>query len=78
MERSSPEPSPGVGPGSRILGVFSVREGIHKILDSYPGLTTEVLTFLGDRIGESLSGETAALAIGADDDGTPAAGDELA
>jgi Cu/Ag efflux pump CusA len=29
-----------------------------------PGLTIEVLTFLGDRIGESLSSETAALAVG--------------
>ena len=42
----------------------AIQEDIHKVLDSYPGLTTEVLTFLGDRIGESLSGETAALAIG--------------
>lgn len=41
-----------------------VEASIHEILDSYPGLTTEVLTFLGDRIGESLSGETASLAIG--------------
>jgi len=41
-----------------------IQDQIHKILDSYPGLTTEVLTFLGDRIGESLSGETASLAIG--------------
>ena len=41
-----------------------VSDAIHKVLDSYPGLTTEVLTFLGDRIGESLSGETAALAVG--------------
>ena len=41
-----------------------IQDAIHKVLDSYPGLTTEVLTFLGDRIGESLSGETAALAVG--------------
>jgi CzcA family heavy metal efflux pump len=41
-----------------------IQDQIHKVLDSYPGLTTEVLTFLGDRIGESLSGETAALAVG--------------
>ena len=41
-----------------------IQEGIHKVLDSYPGLETEVLTFLGDRIGESLSGETASLAVG--------------
>jgi Cu/Ag efflux pump CusA len=41
-----------------------IQEAIHEALDSYPGLETEVLTFLGDRIGESLTGETAALAIG--------------
>ena len=41
-----------------------IQDRIHKVLDSYPGLQTEVLTFLGDRIGESLSGETAALAVG--------------
>jgi CzcA family heavy metal efflux pump len=41
-----------------------IQKGIHKVLDSYPGLTTEVLTFLGDRIGESLSGESAALSVG--------------
>lgn len=41
-----------------------IQEAIHKVLDSYPGLETEVLTFLGDRIGESLSGETASLAVG--------------
>jgi CzcA family heavy metal efflux pump len=41
-----------------------IQQEIHKVLDSYPGLTTEVLTFLGDRIGESLSGETAALSVG--------------
>ena len=42
----------------------AVQERIHKVLDAYPGLQTEVLTFLGDRIGESLSGETAALSVG--------------
>ncbi|QJU59086.1 efflux RND transporter permease subunit [Sphingomonas sp. AP4-R1] len=41
-----------------------VQDRIHAVLDGYPGLVTEVLTFLGDRIGESLSGETASLAIG--------------
>jgi CzcA family heavy metal efflux pump len=41
-----------------------IQAAIHEVLDSYPGLETEVLTFLGDRIGESLSGETASLAIG--------------
>lgn len=37
---------------------------IRAVLARYPGLQSEVLTFLGDRISESLSGETAALAIG--------------
>ena len=41
-----------------------VQKAIHAVLDAYPGLNTEVLTFLGDRIGESLSGESASLAIG--------------
>lgn len=38
---------------------------IRQVLDAYPGLQTEALTFLGDRIGESLSGETAAIVISA-------------
>ncbi len=37
---------------------------IRAVLARYPGTQSEVLTFLGDRISESLSGETAALAIG--------------
>lgn len=43
----------------------AIQARIHTILDGYPGLQTEVLTFLGDRIGESLSGETAALSVAA-------------
>lgn len=38
--------------------------GIRRVLASYPAVQSEVLTFLGDRIGESLSGEAAMLAIG--------------
>jgi CzcA family heavy metal efflux pump len=41
-----------------------IQARIHNVLDGYPGLETEVLTFLGDRIGESLTGETASLAVG--------------
>lgn len=41
-----------------------IQDQIRTVLGHYPGLTTEVLTFLGDRIGESLTGETASLAIG--------------
>jgi len=40
-----------------------VEASIQDVLSSYPGLETEVLTFLGDRIGESLSGETASLVV---------------
>ena len=36
---------------------------IRGAMKSYPGMSTEALTFLGDRIGESLSGETAAVVI---------------
>ena len=58
-----------------------IQDAIHKVLDSYPGLQTEVLTFLGDRIGESLSGETASLAVGiygADLDTLDKTGDQIA
>ncbi|MDI7776526.1 efflux RND transporter permease subunit [Asticcacaulis sp. EMRT-3] len=49
----------------------AIEAKIHEVLDHYPGLQTDVVTFLGDRIGESLTGETANLAInvyGADAD----------
>jgi Cu/Ag efflux pump CusA len=36
---------------------------LRDILDKYPGIQSEVVTFLGDRIGESLNGETAQVAI---------------
>ncbi len=36
---------------------------LRKILADYPGLQSEVVTFLGDRISESLSGETAQVAV---------------
>lgn len=41
----------------RILGE------IRRVLDGYTGYQSEVLTFLGDRISESLSGETSAVSI---------------
>src|SRR5439155_6526611 len=40
-----------------------VQEEIRATLESFPGLQSEVLTFLGDRIGETLAGETAQGAI---------------
>src|SRR5579863_7470338 len=39
------------------------QEALRKILADYPGLQSEVVTFLGDRISESLSGETAQVAV---------------
>ena len=41
----------------------AIEKKIHDVLDGYPGLETEVVTFLGDRIGETLTGETAPLAV---------------
>lgn len=36
---------------------------IRDVLTGFPGLQTEVLTFLGDRIGETLTGETAPVVL---------------
>ncbi|MDB6091731.1 MAG: efflux transporter permease subunit [Gammaproteobacteria bacterium] len=36
---------------------------IRQVIQRYPNLRSEVLTFLGDRLSESLSGETALVAI---------------
>jgi CzcA family heavy metal efflux pump len=41
----------------------AAQEALRAILEKYPGLQSEVVTFLGDRISESLSGETAQVAI---------------
>jgi len=41
----------------------AAQEQLRGILDSYPGIQSEVVTFLGDRISESLSGETAQVAV---------------
>jgi CzcA family heavy metal efflux pump len=39
------------------------QEGIRAVVERYPNLQSQVLTFLGDRLSESLSGETADVAI---------------
>jgi len=39
------------------------QEELRKILEGYPGVQSEVVTFLGDRISESLSGVNAQVAI---------------
>jgi len=41
----------------------AAQEELRAILEHYPGIESEVVTFLGDRISESLSGETAQVAI---------------
>jgi Cu/Ag efflux pump CusA len=41
----------------------SAQEELRGILAHYPGIESDVVTFLGDRISESLSGETAQVAI---------------
>jgi len=44
-------------------GEDEAQDNIRRVLDSYPAIQTEITTFLGDRIGESLSGETSAVTI---------------
>ncbi len=39
------------------------QQEIRELLSHYPGITFEVLTFLGDRISESISGETSSVVI---------------
>jgi CzcA family heavy metal efflux pump len=40
-----------------------VQAAIRDTLKKFPGVETEVLTFLGDRIGETISGETAQVVV---------------
>jgi len=40
-----------------------VQAAIRDTLAKFPGVQTEVLTFLGDRIGETISGETAQVVV---------------
>ncbi len=40
-----------------------VQNDIREIISQYPGIQSEVLTFLGDRIGETISGETAQIVL---------------
>ena len=41
----------------------AAQDALRELMRHYPGTQSEVVTFLGDRISESLSGETAAVAI---------------
>ncbi len=36
---------------------------LHEVLSRFPGLQTEIVTFLGDRINDSITGESAAVAV---------------
>jgi CzcA family heavy metal efflux pump len=40
-----------------------VQKQIRQTMERYPGITSEVLTFLGDRISETITGETAAVVV---------------
>ena len=40
-----------------------VQDEIRTVLAAYPGLETEVVTFLDDRLGETIAGETAAVVV---------------
>jgi CzcA family heavy metal efflux pump len=51
-----------VRPGATV-DQTEAEEAIRDIVSRYPGIQTEVMTFLGDRIGESLTGETADISI---------------
>ncbi|MBI4582185.1 MAG: efflux RND transporter permease subunit [Planctomycetes bacterium] len=58
-----------------------VQVQIRRLLETYPGLSTEVLTFLGDRISETITGETANVVVnlyGNDLDALDAKADEIA
>lgn len=41
------------------------QEYLRKTLEEFPGVQSEVMTFLGDRISESISGETAMVVVNA-------------
>jgi CzcA family heavy metal efflux pump len=58
-----------------------IQDEIRDALKKYPGMQSEVLTFLGDRIGETISGETAAVVVnifGDDLDALDAKANEIA
>jgi Cu/Ag efflux pump CusA len=41
----------------------ATQKALRDLLEETPGVQSEVLTFLGDRIGETISGETAAVVV---------------
>jgi CzcA family heavy metal efflux pump len=58
----------------------AAQEELRSILEKYPSVQSEVVTFLGDRISESLNGETAQVAVklfGDDLDALETTGDKV-
>ncbi|MFN7971989.1 MAG: efflux RND transporter permease subunit [Acidobacteriota bacterium] len=53
------ELKPGLAPAEEV----QTEEEIREILGRFPGITFEVLTFLGDRIGETITGEVAEVVV---------------
>ncbi len=53
------ELQPNTSPANEI----ATQAALRSLLADFPGIQSEVLTFLGDRIGETLSGETAAVVV---------------
>ncbi len=41
----------------------AVQDSLRETLAKYPGVSSEVMSFLGDRIGETISGETAQVVV---------------
>ncbi len=50
-------------PGGSGADQARIQNQIRELLEGYPGITSEVLTFLGDRISETITGETAAVVV---------------
>lgn len=50
-------------PGLVAQQEIAIQDAMHELLDGFPGFQSEVLTFLGDRISESISGESAAVSV---------------
>ncbi len=67
-------------PGLTAKEEVQIQESMHQVLAGFPGFESEVLTFLGDRISESISGETAAVTVnvfGADLDQLDATAEQI-
>ena len=50
-------------PGTTPAEEVETQAFLRDLLKDFPGVNSEVMTFLGDRIGETISGETAAVVV---------------